>query len=257
MVGALGGDGFVRPAYRRHGIGGALHQASRDALGAGGLVCMYGAPGAMNVTPLKRGGSREVGTVSRWARPVSLGVLAAPFAPLDALARAALRPRHPARLEPMRRNDPRVDEVWTASKQSLRICAVRDATFYTWRFLDGPSQREPPYVVLRGDRPIAACALEGMAGAAYLRVIDLLAVPGTFREALAAIAAHASAAGAHVVDVKLHTSDGRRRRLWQSGFVERDRKPFLVMIPKDGDVRLLDEDRWFYSGADSDLDALE
>jgi hypothetical protein len=29
------------------------------------------------------------------------------------------------------------------------------------------------------------------------------------------------------------------------------------MIPKDGDRRFVDPDRWFYCGADSDLDRLE
>jgi hypothetical protein len=45
--------------------------------------------------------------------------------------------------------------------------------------------------------------------------------------------------------------------MWQAGFTERDRKPFLVVIPKDGDRRFLDPTRWFYCGADSDLDQLE
>ena len=41
-----------------------------------------------------------------------------------------------------------------------------------------------------------------------------------------------------------------------SGFAERDSKPFLAVIPKDGDRRFLDPMRWFYCGADSDLDSL-
>ena len=38
---------------------------------------------------------------------------------------------------------------------------------------------------------------------------------------------------------------------------ERDSKPFLVVIPPDGDRRFVDPMRWFYCGADSDLDSLE
>nr|MBA3818763.1 GNAT family N-acetyltransferase [Deltaproteobacteria bacterium] len=73
--GALGGDGYVRPAFRRRGLGGLLHDASRQAMPEHGIGCMYGAPGAMNLTPLKHGGSREVGQVSRWVRPLRGGAL--------------------------------------------------------------------------------------------------------------------------------------------------------------------------------------
>ena len=38
---------------------------------------------------------------------------------------------------------------------------------------------------------------------------------------------------------------------------ERESKPFLCMIPTPGDRRFLDPDRWYYTGADSDLDTLE
>jgi hypothetical protein len=45
--------------------------------------------------------------------------------------------------------------------------------------------------------------------------------------------------------------------MWRAGFFERDSKPFLVVIPIEGDRRLVDPLRWFYCGADSDLDSLE
>jgi hypothetical protein len=45
--------------------------------------------------------------------------------------------------------------------------------------------------------------------------------------------------------------------MWRAGFLERDSKPFLDVIPPDGDRRFLDPQRWFYGGADSDLDRLE
>src|SRR6185503_11378700 len=156
---ALGGDGWVRPAFRRNGIGAALHEASRSALGGGGLACMYGAPGAMNLSPLKHGGSREVCTVARWARPLR-GIAAG----LTALERVTSFARWPAaRLVPMLRHDERVDEVWRAAREDVPLGAIRDSAFYTWRFLEAPAGREPAYVIVRGKRPIAACALEMMA----------------------------------------------------------------------------------------------
>jgi GNAT superfamily N-acetyltransferase len=254
---ALGGDGYVRPRFRRRGIGGMLHEASRDAMMGHRLGCMYGAPGAMNLTPLKHGGSREIGTVSRWVRPLrgaAIGLAAAPF---DGLVKAAMRPRSDAEVVPMERHDPRVEDVWGAARTELVLAAVRDAAFYTWRFLDAPAKREPAFVIVRADKPIGACALESMGRGRDLRIVDLIAVPDEWHACLAAIDAYGATTGAATVDIKLMSLDGRRRRMWQSAFTEREAKPFLVMIPKHGDRRFLDAERWFYSGADSDLDSLE
>jgi GNAT superfamily N-acetyltransferase len=242
---ALGGDGYVRPKFRRRGLGGLLHDASRLAMRAHDIGCMYGAPGAMNLTPLKHGGSREVGLVTRWARPLKLP---------GGLERL-VRPRGAATLSPMARDDRRVDAVWAQARTALRLAAVRDAAFYTWRFLDAPAGREPPYVIERDDVPIGTCAIEKMGP--NMRIVDISAVPGAWHACLGAIVAHVGHTQARLVDIKLFSLDGRTRHMWRSGFVERDSKPFLVMIPKDGDRRFLDPQRWFYGGADSDLDALD
>lgn len=256
--GALGGDGYVRPAFRRRGLGGLLHDASRRAMRAHRIGCMYGAPGFMNLTPLKHGGSREVGSVTRWARPLRGGALGL-RGPLDGIVAAALGPRRTARLEPMEPMDERVDVVWDAAKPALSLACVRDAAFYTWRFLAAPAGVEPAYVIVdRKGRAIGACALEELHGGRTLRIVDVVAVPGAWHACLRAIARHAVVqTRAQVLDIKLFTLDGRKRGMWRTGFTERDAKPFLCMIPKDGDRRFVDPDRWFYSGADSDLDRLE
>ena len=256
VTGALGGDGFVRPKFRRRGLGGLLHEHARHAMRDHGIACMYGAPGAMNVTPLKHGGSREIGHVARWVRPLRGAALGVKVPPFDRAIRGILRPRFVPYLEPMTRNDPRVDEIWRAASPQIRLGAVRDARFYTWRFIDAPAYREPPYVIIARGRPIGACALEVMNDQKTLRIVDLITVPGAWTAALVAIARHAAETEAHTVDIKLMAIDGRRRAMWRAGFVERDAKPFLVVIPKDGDRRFLDPLRWFYCGADSDLDSL-
>jgi hypothetical protein len=255
---ALGGDGFVRPKFRRRGLGGLLHEAARHDMRTSGIGCMYGAPGAMNLTPLKHGGSREIGHVARWARPLRGAALGLARAPLDRAIASVLRPRLAPALDPMISEDPRVDEVWHAAAPAMRLGAVRDARFYTWRFLDAPAQHQPAYVIVQRGRPIGVCALEPMHGGNTLRIVDLLAVPGAWRVALSAITRHAvETTEAHTLDIKLMAFDGRRRHMWFTGFFERDTKPFLVVIPPDGDRRFLDPERWFYGGADSDLDALE
>ncbi|MBS1118716.1 MAG: hypothetical protein H6Q90_944 [Deltaproteobacteria bacterium] len=251
---ALGGDGYVRPAFRRRGLGGLLHDASRLAMPNHQIRCMYGAPGAMNVTPLKHGGSREVGLVSRWARPLRGSALRVP-SPLAGIVTRALRPWTRVELEPMQPQDERVDAVWNEARQELRLAAVRDAAFYGWRF-GGPAQRQPSYVITDHGRPIGACALESMSGGKTQRILDVFAVPGAWHACLAAIARFCiDHTDAQTLDIKLMTLDGRKRQMWRSGFVEREAKPFLCMIPKDGDRRLVDPERWFYSGADSDLDS--
>ncbi|NVB83704.1 MAG: GNAT family N-acetyltransferase [Kofleriaceae bacterium] len=254
---ALGGDGYVRPKFRRRGLGGLLHDAARNEMADHGIGCMYGAPGAMNLTPLKHGGSREVGHVARWARPLRGAAIGLGMAPFDRLVRGILRPRFVPHLEPMSRNDARVDEVWEQFSTTIRLGAVRDATFYTWRFLEAPAHKEPSYVIVERGHAIGACSLEVMHGGDTMRIVDLMAVPGAWHRCLSAIVRHAAETDAKHVDIKLMALDGRQRHMWRAGFVERDSKPFLVVIPKTGDRRFLDPMRWFYCGADSDLDELE
>jgi GNAT superfamily N-acetyltransferase len=251
---ALGGDGYVRPRFRRNGLGIALHAASRNAMEAYRIGCMYGAPGAMNVTPLKRGGSREVGHVARWVRPIRAEALGVRVPLLRRLPIAM--PRRTATLEPMRPGDPRVDAVWAQARSALRLAAVRDAAFYTWRFLEAPAHRQRAFVIVARGQAIGACAVEPTHDGTVLQIIDLVTIPGAWHAGLRAIVRYAGAeTRADRIDLKLFALDGRRRRMWQSGFAERERKPFLCMIAPSGDRRFIDPTRWHYTGADSDLDS--
>jgi GNAT superfamily N-acetyltransferase len=249
--GALGGDGYVRPEFRRRGIGALLHQASRAAMPVHGISCMYGAPGAMNVTPLKHGGSRESGTVVRWVRPLRSEALPSP---LSRAVAWALKPRVTARLTPAITNDPRIDQVWQQARKQLKLAAVRDGAFYTWRFQHAPAGRQPTFVILERDRPIGACALESIGDGRVLRIVDLISTPEDWRTCLLAIVDYCMATSAELVDIKLLESDSKQRGMYRSFFIERGKKPFLSMIPPGGDRRFVDPARWFYTNADSDLD---
>ncbi|MGH9887705.1 MAG: GNAT family N-acetyltransferase [bacterium] len=252
---ALGGDGYVRPAYRRMGLGGHLHEASRTAMAALGIGCMYGAPGAMNLTPLKHGGSREIGHVARWVRPLRMAALGLRAPLVGALPIGTLGCS--ATLAPMVPGDERVDEVWDQARRELRLATVRDAAFYAWRFLEAPARCQRAFVILRRGRPIGMCALETIHSGATLWIVDLITIPGAWHTALRAIVRHAGQhTSATAVDIKLFAPDGRRRYMWWSTFTEREKKPFLVMVPHDGDRRFLDPDRWYYNGGDSDLDSI-
>jgi GNAT superfamily N-acetyltransferase len=253
---ALGGDGYVKPLFRRQGVGGLLHEAARAAMETHGIGCMYGAPGAMNLTPLKHSGSRELGHVARWVRPVRVSVLGLRVPWFDRLP--VPKARGAPTLEPMQPGDPRVDDVWAHARQSLPLAAVRDAAFYTWRFLASPSRRQAAFVIVQRGRPIGACALEPTNGGATLRIIDLVTVPDAWHASLRTIVRYAGEhTQAESIDIKLFVPDGRRRQMWRTGFSEREGKPFLCVIPSAGDRRFLAPDRWYYSGADSDLDSFD
>jgi GNAT superfamily N-acetyltransferase len=253
---ALGGDGYVKPAFRRQGLGGLLHEVSRAAMASHGIGCMYGAPGAMNLTPLKHGGSRQIGHVARWVRPVRVGALGLGVSWLNQLPVGM--PLLAPRLEPMRPGDARLDDVWVEARRDLRLAAVRDAAFYTWRFLASPARRQAAFLIVQHGRAIGGCALETTGDGARLWIADLVTVPGAWHAGIHAIVRYAvEQTRAQSIDIKLFALDGRRRQMWRSGFSEREHKPFLCMIPTPGDRRFLDPDRWYYSGADSDLDSFD
>jgi len=254
---ALGGDGWVAPTHRRQGIGGMLHAASRAEMIAEDILCMYGAPGAMNVTPLLKGGSTRVGDVARYARPLGGPGRLARARLLVALSRRLLvPPTFGVELDPVHAGDERVDEVWLVAKGELDVACVRDASFYTWRYLQAPAGVQKAFVVQKGDRPLAVCALEETEGT--VRIQDLLAPTSTWGPALRAILAWSSRRGARMVDIKLAAADAVRRRLWRWGFVPRDKKPFLVMARDAAGTAggaVLDPQRWFYTGgSDSDVE---
>lgn len=257
LRGALGGDGFVRPAFRRRGIGALLHNASRDAMHQHQLVCMYGAPGEMNVTPLKNGGSKEVGQVVRWVRPLRGEILKVPGVlgrPITSIASKLLRPHTSARLEVAAPSDPRIDRVWQQARGALRLAAVRDSAFYAWRFQQAPANKQPSYLVLEHGQPVGVLALEQIDHRIH-RIVDLLAAPEHWRTCLLAASEHCvETTAAELIEIKLLERDSAHRPMHRSLFVERGKKPFLCMIPTGGDPRLVDPERWFYTNADSDLD---
>jgi GNAT superfamily N-acetyltransferase len=247
VLGALGGDGFVHPKFRRRGIATAMHGVARDAMRDRGIEVMFGTPHEGNVTPLAQHQTRDVFEIVRYTRPVGCGAFGLPRR-LDRLARALLRPRRGRlSLERLQARDRRVDELWERTRPELAIAAVRDARFYDWRFRCSPRHDEQPepMIVLDGGRPIAACALER--AERRLRVYDLLAPYDAWSRAVAAILAHADDCDA--VDFKLSRETARARGLWRYGFTPREGKVLNVMIPEDSPHRAsyFDASRWFFT----------
>lgn len=249
---AIGGDGYVRPKFRRRGIAAALHAALRTEMPKHRIEVMFGAPAAANVTPLQTGGSHVISETVRFLRPLTASALSRKAAFADVVARRLLLPRPgTTRLEPMREADGRIDEVWAATRGELGVAVVRDAAYYGWRFLRAPAQVQQPFVIVDDGRPIGMCALQPRAN--RLQIVDLCAPAANWPRALAAIAHHAG--DLEAVEIKLLREDAARHQLWRRGFIAREGRPFLIVTPEGSSLKALhDPTRWTYTDGDLDID---
>lgn len=251
VSGALGGDGFVRPRFRRRGIAGAMHAASRRAMEEQGIAVMYGTPMPANRSPLAAAGAFDITETVRYARPVRAQALRLPSL-LDPLLLVPRRTE--CELVPMAPLDARVDEVWRQTQPELQVAAVRDAAFYTWRFLQTPAQRHQAFVLLRGQEALAACAL--LSEGVHLYVVDLVAPRRRWPLMLQALARHARDTGHDRVELKLTRESAQHYGLLWSGFMPREAKPLNLLLPErcPHEVLLRDARRWYFTWADSDMD---
>jgi hypothetical protein len=253
--GALGGDGYVRPKFRRRGIGEAMHAASRRDMSRHDIDVMFGTPMPANVTPLTKVGARTITEVVRLVRPLHGIALKLP-SPFAQIATPFLTPlAFGARLEHAADPDPRIDTVWRRAAPELRIATVRDAAFYGWRFNRSPSGKQHAFVIVdRKGQPIGACALERLDR--IVRIVDLLAPKRTWSRSLAAIGAHARREGAQAVELKLTREDAGARRVLLDGYLTREGKPFNLLLPA-GDpeaATYFDPRRWYFTWAEADQD---
>jgi hypothetical protein len=251
--GALGGDGYVVPQFRRRGIAAALHRVLRAQMSRHSIQVMFGAPAPANRTPLKQAGSRVIDEMVRYVRPLAASGLSRRLAFFDRFSRPFLSgPRSTIVLDPVRRMDPRVDAVWAATRRELDVAAIRDARFYDWRFLAAPAQAQRAYVALEGREPIGICVLQGRADA--LRIVDLCAPASAWPKILTAIAE--TAREQRQVEFALLRSDARRHQLWRHGYVAREARPYLALACDDNDRAELfyQGSRWTYMDADIDVD---
>ena len=239
VLGALGGDGWVRPQFRRRGIGSLLHLASRAAQAARGIQMMFGTPSPANATALRMAGGRDVASLRRWVRPL----FGRPW-----------RHRCSARLVAAEPGDVRLDAAWTAFARESRIATVRDSEFLRWRFQDAPSAAQTLWVVqdARGT-VLGSCALETRDR--RVRVIDLVACRERIPLVMAAIRAESPDAVA--LEMRLDDTTARACGLWRRGFIPRERIPLNVLMSSTvgwDDTSLANSRDWFSTWADSDLD---
>ncbi len=260
LTGAIGGDGFVTPAFRRRGIVTKLHKMAHTDMNDG-LSFMFGPPEPNNLRALLQSGANIIGGVRRFVRPLKTRSLTRRRLPglvtdtLDSLLRAPAS-RLKVELLGDERNepDPRVDEVWRAAATEPRVAhdvvPVRDAAFYAWRF--GSTLPQRGFIITEDGRPIGCAALERLAG--HVAVVDITCTSKRFKRVLGAILS--ACKGDDAVSVQIHVPSRRKElSLLASGFVPREEKPFQVQLPGDhaNHATLTRPSAWHYMWGDGDL----
>ncbi|MEO6574608.1 MAG: hypothetical protein ABIP89_12265, partial [Polyangiaceae bacterium] len=141
LTGAIGGDGYVTPAFRRRGIVTVLHRTAHAEMDDG-LSFMFGPPEPNNLRALLQSGATIVGGVRRFTRPFTArGIARRRIPPVLASALDSIMGARSSRLKVEALGgglDPRVDEVWRATSLERRVARdvvpIRDAAHYAWRF---------------------------------------------------------------------------------------------------------------------------
>jgi hypothetical protein len=241
-VGSIGGDGFVRPAYRRRGLAGALHRGCLEAMRGDGVDFMYGPPEPNNLKALMHAGSRVVARVRRYARP---RLLSRALSTLSRLRRNRLR------LVPLSGVDGRVASVFERVAAFARVAPVRDPVQYAWRFGESPSGVQRAYAIEESGRAVGLCAIEREGDA--IALLDMLAPVDRWAQAVDAIA---DATGAAHLSIQLNDQGPAASALWRAGFVPREAKAFQVLAAADDpdQAALFGAAGWYYTWADGDVD---
>jgi hypothetical protein len=263
VTGAIGGDAFVTPRFRRRGIVTRLHRLALDGLDDR-LSFMFGPPEPNNLKALLQAGACLTGAVARYRRPVGIagvGRVGLVLRPAQSVVERWLAPKKPRAIgiEPLGGHpDPRMDHVWrdvaAAVARKRRVSPVRDATFYAWRFACSPAEGARAFLVLKDDQPIGAFAVwqhdDGPAG-----ILDVTCTPERLRTVLRA-ALHACR-GASSVDIQIHVPALRfETTLLSLGFVPRGRKAFQVQSNETcrGRESITRASAWHYMWGDGDVD---
>jgi GNAT superfamily N-acetyltransferase len=241
-VGSIGGDGYVRPAFRRRGVATALHKACLEEMG-NDVEFMYGAPVPNNLKALVRAGSKVVTHLLRYARPW----------PLHRVIRSitGLTSKSPAKLVAVDGKDPRVRSIWERAQASAQVMPIRDDEHYAWRFSTAPSQAQRAFVVEERGAPVAVCALEAQGD--RVGIVDFFAPRDRMTQALWATA---NACEGKTVMMLVNDGGPATHALLATGFLPRERKAFQVLVPEAHPAAgtLFDARRWYYTWGDGDID---
>lgn len=247
-LGAMGGDSYVRPAFRRRGIARALHRHALQGMESGRspVRFMFTAPNAKAAATVAQAGGALVGSVRRFVRPAlpwigfrrAMGVV-----PLTADV------------------DPRVDDLMATLGPVLHggagVVPVRDGAHWAWRYGASPACRQHAALLVRGNQPVALAAWERLPD--RLAIVDLVARSRDFHACLRTLFELArERSGCGVLEMRLHSGAPFQGRLRAAGFLARESQPFLVQCPSGFRARqeLVGNQGWWFTTGDVDIDAL-
>lgn len=163
--------------------------------------------------------------------------------------------------------DPRLDGLWDRVAPSVRVAAVRDAAFSTWRYRSHPRARYRCWIYQTGDGRADAVLVLRILNLRRICVgfiMDLVADPEADDSASALVRVAASAtraAGGVALSALLPPSGAARRALRRAGFVRVPEflHPQVIRFSVRGLGRfrscpeLADPSAWWLSWADTDI----
>jgi len=251
-LGSIGGDGYVRPRFRRRGIATALHRACLQSMGPGTVELMYGPPEPHNLAALVRAGSKVVCQLRRFVRPLDARRLARLGLVSEPLSRLLRPKRSPLRLRAVEPNDLQgIDRIWSRAAPDLDIAPIRDSRFYDWRYLRCPGGKQRAFYVMDGERRVGLCAIERNGKRTV--IVDIVSERRNYEAMIDAICFHC--AGDEAIEIRLNERGPIAALLWRKGFVPRDRKAFQVLVDaKHPSARKLYRPQaWYYTTGDGDV----
>ena len=261
--GAVGGDCYVSPGYRRRGVATLLHRTTAAGLADAGVEMMFGPPNSVNYAALVKSGARPVGSFGTWVRPLVTEAWR-PLPPaLGRLGTAVLnrmtgKPARGFRMELVSDDDPSCASFFDAICADYAVIGVRNMSYVRWRYLDSVARVQRPFVVRREGRIVGFVVLE--TDRCRLHVVDFLTFsdPFVIDASLALVVAHAKRLGCDAVEISAKAEGRLGRRLTRRGFVFRRKRGFQVLAAAGTSLpeTVLTPESWHFLNGDEDLDTV-
>lgn len=280
---AIDADFAIDAEHRGFGPALLLQRALLDSARKRGMLCAYGIPNEFSEPIVKRVGYKEVGTLTRYAKPLRARVAVREVVgqpqlarALSALATAVVDPllplvyrerRSPAgarfTVEKPAAFDERFAAVWKDLEERHPITGERNAELLNWKFERDPAHRSgshyPILAVVGEDGQVAGYAVYTDDDDGVRRVLDLgcLDSQPAIDTLLTELLRDSRCEGASAITFSfLGRADLLASRLRSFGFVaqQKDVRLRLVQLAEfPGGVDALDPSNWFYVYGDNDV----
>lgn len=260
--GAVGGDCYVRPSYRRRGVATLLHRATASGLADASVEMMFGPPNPANFGALIKSGARPVGSFGTWVRPLAAEACPLPHllsrVGLSILNRMTGEPARGFRMELISVDDSSCPSFFEGICADYGVIGARNMSYVRWRYLDSVARVQRPFVVRREGRIVGFVVLETDRG--RLHVVDFLTFsdPSVIDTTLALVVAHGKRLGCDAVEISTKSEGRLSRRLTRRGFVLRRKRGFQVLAAAGTSLpeAVLTPEAWHFLNGDEDLDTV-